>query len=231
MRWKGLLLLLAVVSLAVWANYPPQAQSQVLYTRPNEPVEVVLIAEDIDGDPLEFEILGEPECGKLIGSGSILTYIPKLGFEGRDRFSYRVRDPQGLFDIGMVEIVVSSKISTLKIHPHPPSGFSLNGLLNLLQQNGVQTWYVVERAEPKAVPQGITPFVFAGQAEPKLFLLGPKDSPKITPIASSSGLTFLDLGAFSPGEYLLLVIAGRTAYSLPIVIRPKAPERMLAYGS
>ncbi len=89
---------------------------------------------------------------------------------------------------------------------------------------------MVERAEPKAVPQGMAPFVFAGQAEPKFFLLGPKDSPKITPIPGSSGLTFLDLGSFSPGEYLLLVIAGHTAYSLPIVIGPKAPERMLAYG-
>jgi len=217
-----------LLSFGLYGNQPPRAQSLVLYGRPGEPLEIILFAEDPDGDALEFEILGAPEHGKLRGTPPLVQYWPKPAFEGEDRFSFRVRDPYGAFDIGAVELVISSKITSLKVVPHAPVFTSVTDLVNFLTSQGVRTWYVVELPQPKPIFSYVMPFVFLGKGAPNFFLFGPKDKPNLAPLSGSGGLSFLNFQGFPAGEYLLLVVAEGVAYSLPVVI--PVPDQKLAYG-
>lgn len=223
-----LLCILGLLSFGLYGNQPPRAQSLVLYGRPGEPLEIILFAEDPDGDALEFEILARPEVGELRGTPPVLQYRPKPAFEGKDCFSFRVRDPYGAFDIGAVEVVISSKVTSLKIVPNAPAFSFSTDLVDFLVSRGVQTWYVVELREPKSISSYVAPFVFLGKGVPSFFLFGPKEKPNLAPLSGSSGLSFLNFQGFPAGEYLLLIVAEGVAYSLPVVI--PAPDRKLAYG-
>jgi len=223
-----LLGLIGLLSFGLYGNQPPRAQSLVLYSRPGEPLEIILFAEDPDGDALEFEILAGPEIGELRGTPPILQYRPKPAFEGKDRFSFRVRDPYGAFDIGAVEIVISYKITSLKAVPHAPVFTSATDLVDFLASRGVRTWYVVELPQPKPIFSYVMPFVFLGKEAPNFFLFGPKEKPSLVPLSGSQGLSLLNFQGFPAGEYLLLVVAEGVAYSLPVVI--PTPDRKLAYG-
>ena len=221
-----LLGLIGLLSFGLYGNQPPRAQSLVLYGRPGEPLEIILFAEDPDGDELEFEILSAPEIGELRGTPPVLQYWSKL--EGKDRFSFRVSDPYGAFDIGTVEIVVSSKNTSLKIMPNAPLFGSAADVVNFLVSQGVRTWYIVDLPQPKPIFSSIMPFVFFGKGIPRFFLFGPKEKPNLAPLSGSGGLTSLDFRGFPAGEYLLLIVAEGAAYSLPVVI--PAPDRKLVYG-
>jgi hypothetical protein len=166
-----LLCILGLLSFGLYGNQPPRAQSLVLYGRPGEPLEIILFAEDPDGDALEFEILARPEVGELRGTPPVLQYRPKPAFEGKDRFSFRVRDPYGAFDIGAVEVVISSKITSLKIVPNAPAFSFSTDLVDFLVSRGVQTWYVVELREPKSISSYVAPFVFLGKGGAELLSL------------------------------------------------------------
>ncbi len=219
---------IGLLSFGLYGNQPPRAQSLVLYGRPGEPLEIILFAEDPDGDEVEFEILGAPEFGELRKNPPVLWYWPRPGFEGKDRFSFRVRDPYGAFDIGAVELVISSKLTSLKIVPNAPAFSSVTDLVDFLVSRGVQTWYVVELRKPRSISSYVAPFVFLGKGAPNFFLFGPKEKPSLALLSGSSGVSFLNFQGFPAGEYLLLIVAEGVAYSLPAVI--PAPDRKFAYG-
>jgi len=227
-RTFALLCVIGLLSFGLSGNQPPRAQSLVLYVRPCEPLEVVLFAEDPDGDKLEFEILNTPEIGKLRGTHPVPQYWPKPAFEGRDRVAFLVRDPYGAFDIGTVELVFSSKLASLKVVPHVPVFTSVTDLVDFLASRGVRTWYVVELPKPKPIFSEVMPFVFLGKGSPNFFLFGPKEKPNLAPLSGPRGLSFLDFQGFPTGEYLLLIVAEGVAYSLPVVI--PASDRKLAYS-
>jgi len=166
-----LLCILGLLNFGLYGNQSPRAQSLVLYGRPGEPLEIILFAEDPDGDALEFEILAGPEAGELRGTPPVLQYRPKPAFEGKDRFSFRVRDPYGAFDIGAVEVVISSKVTSLKIVPNAPAFSFSTDLVDFLVSRGVQTWYVVELREPKSISSYVAPFVFLGKGGAELLSL------------------------------------------------------------
>lgn len=220
---------LGLIGISLWcsANHPPRAHSQVLYVQPGGAVAIVLWAEDPDGDPLTFEIVALPQTGKLLGNPPCLRYLANPNFAGRDRFSFRVHDPHNGFDLGAVELVVSQAAATLRIVPSQPQDLPLSTLMEFLVQNGVRTWYVVDLGRPWTVAGGPAPFVFAGGDSPRFFLLDLEDQ-RIFPVPKAFG--FLDLRAVAPGKYLLFVLAGTAAYSIPIYVALPGPDRKLVYG-
>ncbi|MDW8341673.1 MAG: Ig-like domain-containing protein [Geminicoccaceae bacterium] len=100
----------ATVRVAVRpANRPPAAHPDRVATTSGEPVTIDLLANDSDpdGDPLVLLNLSLPEHGDLaLLAGGRVTYTPRPGFEGTDRFTYTVGDGRGGTATGEVEILV-----------------------------------------------------------------------------------------------------------------------------
>ncbi|MBC7343964.1 MAG: Ig-like domain-containing protein [Clostridia bacterium] len=213
-----------------WANQPPRAESSIFYGEMNRPLEIALLAQDPEGEPLKFELLDQPSRGKLLGAPPHLIYWPDKDFVGTERFSFRVIDPYGAFDIGFVEIRISPSFASLRILPDVPSLPSFAKLVEFLVGQGVRTWYVLD-IEPRAFAPGSLPFVFAGAGrEARLLLVGPAEDPEIQEISSVSGLVFVDFQRAQPGIYLLLLVSGTEAFSYPVRIVNPVLDRKLALG-
>ncbi len=60
----------------------------------DQTLELVLSGLDVDGDPLAYVIVLDPDSGVLEGSAPNLTYRPSLGFEGEATFEFVVNDGQ-----------------------------------------------------------------------------------------------------------------------------------------
>jgi hypothetical protein len=73
-------------------NDAPVATGDVLVVLANLPVEVELLATDVDGDNLTFTIVSQPENGTVTGEGSVQTYTHDDGFTGQDSFTFRASD-------------------------------------------------------------------------------------------------------------------------------------------
>lgn len=54
---------------------------------------ITLIARDTDGEHLTYLIVSKPKQGSVVINGNLATYTPKKAdFQGKDRFSYKVKD-------------------------------------------------------------------------------------------------------------------------------------------
>jgi uncharacterized protein (TIGR03437 family) len=74
-------------------NRPPTADEQEVETDEDKPVPIKLTASDPDpGDKLNFEIVRQPNAGRLVGGVPSVTYQPNANFNGSDSFSFRVFD-------------------------------------------------------------------------------------------------------------------------------------------
>jgi hypothetical protein len=87
---------------------PPEADDQAVVTDENTPVDIILTASDINGDPLTFSIVDPPSDGTLTGPPPDVTYTPDPFFNGSDGFTFIAND--GGFDsnIATVSITVAS---------------------------------------------------------------------------------------------------------------------------
>ena len=79
-------------------NNPPQASSQSLSVDQDKQVDITLEATDQDNNPLQFDITSDPSQGSLkdfdTEKGTV-TYVPKEGYFGNDKFSFKVIDDKG----------------------------------------------------------------------------------------------------------------------------------------
>lgn len=73
-------------------NQSPIAAPAVVETRPGSPVDLILGAEDGDGDPLVYQIVSGPAHGSISGNAPRLVYTPEAGFSGDDALVFRVHD-------------------------------------------------------------------------------------------------------------------------------------------
>lgn len=230
MRERILGLVLVFAFFWGWANQVPRAHSVVLYTAVDTPVNITLVAEDPEGEALQFELLDTPKNGKLVGSPPHLTYYPKPGFVGCERLAFRVFDPHGAFDLGFVDIRISQTASALRIVPGIPEGFAATTLVEFLVQRGVRTWYIAG-VEPRSFSPGMLPFLFAGLGrEVRVFVVGPLQAPEIREVGKAPGLVLTDLRQALPGTYFFLVVSGSEAFSYPFRIVRPAPDYKLAYA-
>jgi subtilisin family serine protease len=107
----------ATVSIDVAAvNDAPVAQSQSVTTQPGAPATIRLVATDVDGGALTFEILDRPAQGALSGTAPDVTYTPAAGHTGNDRFTFRATDGSGArSNVAAVSVTVQQALP-----PSPP---------------------------------------------------------------------------------------------------------------
>ena len=83
----------ATVEITISAvNDAPVADNQSLNLLEDGSVDLVLSGQDIDGDPLNYQIVVHPSVGSLTGTAPNLTYIPIADASGSDSFSFIVND-------------------------------------------------------------------------------------------------------------------------------------------
>ncbi|MDT8302515.1 MAG: Ig-like domain-containing protein [Sedimentisphaerales bacterium] len=98
----------ATVSIDVCPNLLPVAESQSVTTPEDTPVQIDLIGNDPDSDPLSYIMVSVTSHGSLRGDIPNLTYTPDNNFNGSDSFSFKVND--GIVDShpATVSITISS---------------------------------------------------------------------------------------------------------------------------
>ena len=100
---------IATVSITVNSiNDAPLAENLINNTQINTPVDIILLASDIENDPLTFIIVDAPTHGSLSGSVPNLTYTPNGGYSGSDSFTYKVNDTHVDSVLATVDINISS---------------------------------------------------------------------------------------------------------------------------
>ena len=95
-------------------NDRPTAQNSFVSTNENVPVNLTLLASDIDGDQVNYSIVNYPVHGTLRGVAPNLTYTPDVGYFGTDSFQFDVND--GSRDSGIATVSI-----TIKQVYNPPS--------------------------------------------------------------------------------------------------------------
>ena len=74
-------------------NDAPTASNVVAETLEENTVEILLTANDVDGDSINYQLVGQPFNGSAtLSSFGIVTYTPDTNFFGEDTIRYRVND-------------------------------------------------------------------------------------------------------------------------------------------
>jgi PKD repeat protein len=98
------------ISISV-ASVPdsPLASDQGICTKKDTSAQIYLRASDPDSSALQFAITNGPSHGSITefdsGTGR-LVYVPSAGYRGDDSVEFSATDPDGLSDIGIVQILV-----------------------------------------------------------------------------------------------------------------------------
>lgn len=95
----------------VQPNQAATIRDQTLSVPIDHPTLLRLEVSDQDNDLLQGVILKGPRSGRLFGSGTNFTYVPKPGFAGADSFTYRVWDGLAYSAVARV---------SLNVDPPPP---------------------------------------------------------------------------------------------------------------
>jgi len=74
------------------SNDPPTAYDQLLMTNEDDPIGIVLVSTDSDGDLLSYSITTPPGNGFLSGTAPNVTYVPDADYDGSDSFTFRSND-------------------------------------------------------------------------------------------------------------------------------------------
>jgi hypothetical protein len=80
------------------SNNAPTAFSQNTSVSINNQLNITLIGEDADNDPIQFEIVSSPADATLNNFDSAkgtVTYSPEMNYTGNDSFSFKVVDDRG----------------------------------------------------------------------------------------------------------------------------------------
>ena len=102
------------VDSSLLSNESPLAKDDMIATGTNEAVVATILDNDMDpdGDNLKILSVESPtnEGGRVIisNSGDSITYYPPKDFAGRDSYSYRITDEDGMTDGARVVITVKN---------------------------------------------------------------------------------------------------------------------------
>jgi hypothetical protein len=80
-------------------NQSPIAHEQELSTNANTDIDITLVGEDTDNDPIQFEIVSNPADATLNdfdNAKGTVTYSPEMNYTGNDSFSFKVIDDNGV---------------------------------------------------------------------------------------------------------------------------------------
>lgn len=88
-------------------NDAPVAEDVSETTEEDTPVDVTLVASDVDDDTLTYAIVDEPAHGSVILVGDVATYTPELDFTGEDSFTFKANDGTADSNVATVTITVT----------------------------------------------------------------------------------------------------------------------------
>ncbi len=88
-------------------NDAPIANGQAVVTSENTAVEISLTGTDLENSALTFSIQSGPFHGTLIETGATWEYMPELGYEGEDSFTFIVNDGELDSEPATVSITVT----------------------------------------------------------------------------------------------------------------------------
>ncbi|KPA15065.1 RCC1 repeat-containing protein [Candidatus Magnetomorum sp. HK-1] len=87
-------------------NVPPVTSGRSLTTNEDISLNIQLIAEDDDDDPLIYLIEEQPNHGIITGEGANITYNPKANYSGSDFFRFKTKDSYYDSNISSVNITI-----------------------------------------------------------------------------------------------------------------------------
>ncbi|WP_313086131.1 retention module-containing protein [Pseudomonas sp.] len=101
----------SVVSLGITpVNDAPTATTQLLSTDEDTPISSKVLAQDIDGDKLSYQLIGDASHGTLAldaGTGAF-TYTPVANYYGTDSFTVRVSDDNGGYTDNVIAVGINA---------------------------------------------------------------------------------------------------------------------------
>jgi uncharacterized delta-60 repeat protein len=90
-------------------NEAPVAMSAELSTYMSTPIVGQLEADDADGDPLTYQVAGDPASGTLeLADDGSFRYLPDRGVSGADSFSFVVTDGPNTSDEATIDISIAT---------------------------------------------------------------------------------------------------------------------------
>jgi len=119
------------------ANYPPVAENQVVITDENIPVDIILVANDADDDPLAFNVLSQPTHGILTGNAPNLTYTPDFSYSGFDNFTFMAFDGFVDSNIATVSIIINPSINHAPVALNDSYNISEDSILTVSALGGI----------------------------------------------------------------------------------------------
>jgi len=119
-------------------NDAPTATATVIGATTNTATIIGLPGNDVDGDAITFEVVGNPTNGTLTGTGGSRVYTSNMGFVGTDSFTFRVRDATTTSNVATVTLNVMAAVTAPTPSPSTPvpggrggGGGAMNELLLL----------------------------------------------------------------------------------------------------
>ena len=98
----------AAVSITVTpVNDAPVAFDQDVDAVAGTPIEITLVATDVDGDPLIYVIVDQPLHGTVVIEGNVATYTPDDSYSGTDSFTFKAKDGTADSNVATVSITVT----------------------------------------------------------------------------------------------------------------------------
>ena len=99
----------ATVTISVThVNHQPLAQDQSVTTTEDVPKTIVLVATDIDGDSLSYQVVAQPVHGMLSGTPPNVTYTPAAHYLGSDSFTFNANDGKVDTNTATVSLTIAS---------------------------------------------------------------------------------------------------------------------------
>ncbi|KPA13394.1 Concanavalin A-like lectin/glucanase [Candidatus Magnetomorum sp. HK-1] len=115
-------------------NNIPISYNQKITTDQNTPIELTLVASDLNNDNLSYTIIEEPQNGKLAGTPPNLLYIPNEIFYGTDSIKFIAND--GLADSNPATISIKINQTIFDINSGLVAYYPFNGSANDESGNG-----------------------------------------------------------------------------------------------
>jgi hypothetical protein len=114
-------------------NKPPVAYDQDLSVDANDKIDISLVGDDVDKDPVQFAIVSNPSDASLnsfdMTKGTV-TYIPQRDYVGNDSFAFKVIDDKGAeSNIAAVSVDVKASATDIGINDsanHVPTAIEQN---------------------------------------------------------------------------------------------------------
>jgi len=101
-------------------NKSPEAFDQSLTVDANDKIDIVLVGDDADKDPIQFAIVSNPSDASLdnfdITKGTV-TYTPETNYVGNDSFTFKVIDGRGAeSNVATVSVDVTATTTDISVN-------------------------------------------------------------------------------------------------------------------